>query len=158
MNASARLQTLIICSLIAIVGLGTSAWYGPKLLREATATKQWPEVTGTVEGSQVFSQRRNSGTDWHVVVRTSYFVDGARYESERYSITGHLGADSQQGAETLARGFRAGDEVPVFYDPDDPARAVLVRGGEQKAWLTIGFGVLLVLVGGLIIMKRVVGN
>ena len=158
MNSSKRLQQVLICSLIAIVGLGTSAWYGPKLLREATATKQWPETTGIVESSHVSSQRRNSGTDWHVAVRYSYVVDEQRHESARYSITGPLSTDTEGQAQMLARGFRVGDEMPVYYDPADPTQAVLVRGGEQKAWLTILFGVLLVLVGGLIVMKRLVGD
>jgi len=32
-------------------------------------------------------------------------------------------------------------------DPADPNRAVLARGGTRKAWMTIGFGALLLVVG-----------
>ena len=146
-----RLQELIIYAILIVVGLGTAAWYGPSLLLEAQATQDWPAITGRIEGARVVTQTRRRGStrtkDYTVEVTYTYTLDKKSYHSTRYSVAGNPGGDTQEQTELLARGFRIGDEVKVYVDPNDPTQAVLERGGTNKAWLTIGFGALLFLVG-----------
>ncbi|MEE9127055.1 MAG: DUF3592 domain-containing protein [Planctomycetota bacterium] len=142
-----RLQELIIYAILVLIGLGTSAWYGPSQLMEAKATEDWPTVTGTIEDTRVTSQHRRRQTDYNVEITYTYVVGERTYRGSRYSVTGNPGAERQEEAELLARGFRKGDKVKVYVDPEDPTQAVLARGGTQKAWMTIGFGALLLVVG-----------
>ncbi len=64
-----------------------------------------------------------------------YQVAGKTYEGTQVSPPGSLGLDS--GLQLLKR-LRKGQQVPVFYDPQNPDQAVLVRGVDpMEAWLVI---------------------
>ena len=153
-----RLQALILYAVLILIGLGTAAWYGPSQLQEAGATENWPTVSGTIEDAKVTSQRRKNRTDYSVVVTYSYTVGERTYRGSRYSVTGNLGADRQEQANVLAKSFRKGDKVQVYVDPEDPNQAVLAKGGTQKAWMTIGFGALLFVVGLFLGARRLLGR
>lgn len=142
-----RPQELVLYVIIILVGLGTCAWYGPSLLIEAKSTASWRAVNGKIEDVRVTSQRRRRQTDYSVEISYSYSVDGRSHRGDRYSVAGNPGAGEQERAELIARGFRKGDSITVYVDPEDPSRAVLARGGTKKAWMTIGFGALLLVVG-----------
>jgi len=146
-RSTSRLQELVLYVILIVVGIGTCAWYGPSQLSEASSTDSWQAVTGQIEDARVTSQRRRNQTDYSVVITYTYSVGERSFRGDRYSVTGNLGAERREQAEAFARGYRKGDKVKVYVDPEDPNRAVLVRGGTKKAWMTIGFGALLLLIG-----------
>jgi hypothetical protein len=152
---SRRGSNLLIAIVLLVAGLGTVAWYGPKLLREAGATGDWPSVEGAIESSEIRSQTRGRGrgTDYVLVLTYSYELEGQRYRGSRWSVGGDLVSDDRAGAEIHARSYRVGDRVPVYYDPEDPTSAVLAVGGQRKAWATIAFGALLVVAAGIVMMR-----
>ena len=146
-RSTSRLQELILYAILILVGVGTCVWYGPSQLREAKATDSWQAVSGQIESARVTSQRRRNQTDYSVEITYTYSVGERTFRGTRYSVTGNLGAERREQAEAIARGYRKGDKVKVYVDPEDPNRAVLARGGTRKAWMTIGFGALLLGVG-----------
>ncbi len=76
--------------------------------------------------------------DGHVAqARYTYSVDGERYESDRVSYGYYSESDKVRSA--LA-GRVVGDRTTAFYDPDEPARAVLVPGVHWLEWLMVGGG------------------
>lgn len=160
---ASRNRKAILVVVLGLVGLGTSVWYGPKLVREAYATHGWEATEAEIVSTEVDSEtRRRSGgrreTDWVVRLRYRYQVDGETYTASRYRVAGELGADTRDQAERLARIYRVGDRISVWVDPDDPLSAVVVPGGEAKAWANVGFGVLLVGVAVWLYFKRVRGG
>lgn len=146
-SAGRRIQ-LVVYLVLIVTGIVVCAWYGPGQLGEARATASWPAVKGVVVEARAVSQSGRRGRRSHSVrISYTYKVADDTYTGDRYSVAGNLGAGSQEQAEQLARGYRRGDEIWVYYDPASPERAVLLRGGVRKAWLTIGFGALLLVIG-----------
>src|SRR5687768_16340582 len=100
---------------------------------QVAMTRRWPATTGTIEQAGVESQRvrdggrRRSRAD--AVIHYSYTVDGKDYEGERI----WPGFASMLSMDGIARAFydesrwQPGMQVPVYYNPKDPSRAVLDR-------------------------------
>lgn len=157
-TSMSRTQELVLCAVLALVGLFTAAWYGPRMLREAGSTGDWTAVSGRVEDVGVEARTRRHGQDWVVRIAYAYTVEGNERRSTRYSIGGDLRAEERDQAELLARGFRPGDALTVWVDPEDPTRSVLARGGTRKAWTTIAFGGVLVGVSVFLLARRMVAG
>ncbi len=107
----------------------------------ALASPLWPTVTGEI--IEVDARRQSRTTNFGV--RYRYTIDGRAYEGDRiwYSRVG------RQSASTLNERYDEGDAVEVYYDPDDPARAILQPGATTWSIVRDSFAVGLVLVAGL---------
>lgn len=150
-----RTQSRLLGFLLALIGLGTCLGYGPWMLLRAKATESWPSVQGVITGTALDSHTDSKNrTSWSVHVDYDYQVDGAAYHGERYSIAGDPGSETLHGAEQIQAGFPTGSPVEVFFDPEDPASAVLAQGGSRKAWLTILFGFMLVIAGMVVVVRN----
>ena len=57
-------------------------------------------------------------------------------------------------AEEIVARYPKGTRIKVYYDPDTPGNAVLEPGDTLRAWLTIGFGAVLMIVGAVVFMRR----
>ncbi|RUU44105.1 DUF3592 domain-containing protein [Mesorhizobium sp. M6A.T.Ca.TU.002.02.2.1] len=135
--------------------------------REVRTVSRWLPAAGRIVSSRVEarevtssgsgSERRGSTeTRNFPAITFEYKVGGKTFRSSRYSVQENLGNFAV--AETLAR-FPKGADVTVFYDPFDPAKAVIERtmpDGALKfmvqlsAGLVIGALVLVFSVGGLL--------
>ncbi|WP_292401627.1 DUF3592 domain-containing protein [Mesorhizobium sp.] len=111
------------------------------------------EVTSSGPGSQ---RRRSTETRSFPAITFEYKVRGETFRSSRYGVQENVGNFAV--SETLAR-FPKGADVTVFYDPSDPAKAVIERtmpDGALKfmiqlsAGLVIGAMVLVFSVGGIL--------
>jgi hypothetical protein len=80
-------------------------------------------------------------------VQIRYEVNDTPYETWTYDISGVYSAD-REASEKLARHFVVGQRYPCWYDPQDPATAVLVRGYTWVSWLTFLLPLAFVSVGG----------
>lgn len=101
-----------------VAGLVTTLmWAGE--LRRIAAAPGWPKVDGHVSASGAYREGR--GSPYHqVIADVQYIVNGAKYEVfaheiERQVHEGDLGRVQP----------RRGQMIPVWYDPDDPARSTL---------------------------------
>ncbi|NWF69370.1 MAG: DUF3592 domain-containing protein [Chloroflexi bacterium] len=109
----------------------------------AAASRGWPSVVGTVLASQIEMRRSgNTGRTPHPVVIYSYAVDGKQYTGNRISFGGSLGGSMI--AYRKIEQYPAGSSVSVYYNPANPADAVL----EQ----TSASGTLLLWIAGIIIL------
>lgn len=97
-------------------------WYF--LRKKAQATNQWPSVRGRVIASDINRYRDTDG-EYREDVRVAYnyVVGGATLRGNRIGMSG---SGSGTSKAKLAR-YRPGAEVDVFYDPANPAAAVLER-------------------------------
>lgn len=117
--------------------------HGAALLR-AWSARGWERTEGVVLTST--HMRDPYAADRHVfwapIVTYSYEVDGARYTGKRISLTGFGVKNSADGAaRQVAHELAAGQRVPVWYDPADPARASLYRQAGVASWAMFGMGV-----------------
>jgi hypothetical protein len=95
-------------------------------------------VTATLLESRVEIKRNDEGTSYAPVVRFRYEVAGRIYESSRL----HLGAAAplaRTEADFLLPAVPLGGPVPAFYNPAQPAEAVLNRGvtAADGVWLLV---------------------
>ncbi|MER9331789.1 DUF3592 domain-containing protein [Mesorhizobium sp. M0488] len=119
-------------------------------------------VSSIVEAREVRSSSTGSESSNSTEIRNfpaitfEYKVGGRTFRSSRYSVQENLGNFAV--AETLAR-FPRGAAVTVFYNPSDPAKAVIERTMPEGAFkfmvqlsagLVIGALVLVFSVGGVL--------
>ena len=92
--------------------------------------QQWVETPATLLKAEAELHRGDDSDSYKAVARYRYTVAGREYVSDRVAI--HGGADNVgdyqlEKGRLLAEKFDAGESIPCYVDPDDPARAILFR-------------------------------
>ena len=99
--------------------------------RRARVSEGWAYCQGTVDSSMVREEvnREKDGLAIHYlpVVSYSYRVRGELYQNDKISFSIKEGYRSSKKAEKITQKYSLGRAVTVYYDPDDPATAVLDR-------------------------------
>lgn len=135
---------------LALVGAGYYVaweWGRPALVR-AQESADWPRTQGWVETSRVERFARTGGrVEPRLELSYSYSVQGETYSGHRVRLPAPVPGVLQDGPQQLTGRYPAGLQVDVFYDPEDPSRAVLEPGAPAAAYLPILGGAALALVG-----------
>jgi len=115
--------------LVVLGLLLATAWQFREMMLAANSN-HWPSVRGTVLDAW-FDETRDAEDDvTHTAnVRYRFKVKGRDYESSRLSYQPTQAALFSDVVGML-RGVIKGKEVDVYYDPANPARSVLVPGGN----------------------------
>lgn len=122
-------------------------WARPALAR-AQESADWPRTRGWVETSRVQRFSRTGGrVEPRLELSYSYTVDGQTYEGRRVRLPAPIPKMLRDGPQQITGRYPAGLEVDVYYDPQDPSRAVLERGAPTAAYLPVALGVAMALVG-----------
>lgn len=113
---------------------------------------QWPSVGGHVEVAGVVPADGGGGdgapgTRYVPDVLYSYEVEGRQYEARTVAPFRWIYRSRDRAAQALAEaGIVAGAPVAVYYNPGEPAEAVLVRALPWHRWdVRLAFLVLVVL-------------
>jgi hypothetical protein len=151
---------------LALAG-GVALVVALRMRRRVTASRGWPTVRGRVISTDIVKWvRPQGGWAYAPAILYEYEVDGKPFGSNVVH-TGLSATESSyrasSAAELYVERFPAGSEVTVWYDPADPANAVLEPGGGggQAAILlavAIGFLVIAVLFGGGIAIALMAGD
>jgi Protein of unknown function (DUF3592) len=132
---------------LILVGAGMTAlgaWplvIGVRDIRMGRRSGAWPTAPGRVTASKIV-----------VGKYASFFVD-YRYEVAGISYDGDVlqpgqPALSRAQAEALEEQYAVGTAVSVHYDPDRPAKSVLIPGmASGGPWWAIALGALLIVSG-----------
>lgn len=115
---------------------------------QGAASKTWPSVTGTIVASSM-NRRQNVGRyaytryieSYDVDLQYSYRVNGQTWYGDKIGL-GDLPVKRDE-AEALLNRYSLGSTHKVYYDPADPAVAVLTPGYDGMARFHIIFGVVL---------------
>lgn len=135
-NASLRPPLGLTIAWLVLLGLFLSAFAAALAsMYEGWQSHSWQEVPGRItdqhserarsKRGQTNQQRRDRAVYLHLAY--SYQVDGVDYEGDRIE-PGTFGMISAANQRAYADRFPVGSEVSVYVDPQDPQRAVLVRG------------------------------
>lgn len=130
-------QIFILCIIIGIGLLGLGFYFQKK----AESIEKWPGITGKVIATKVVqttterSHRRNdessqSTLSYYPVIEYEYTVKDKKYTSDRLSLSVDQ-RSSPRYLEPILKKYAPGTAVKVFYNPDNPADAVL----EKVNWL-----------------------
>jgi Protein of unknown function (DUF3592) len=141
--------------LVAILGVTSFV----RTRRLASASTRWPSVSGTVTTSSVVEEQIEDDGDndnstrrmvyrYQIDLRYAYRVNARDYvgTSAGFGWTAIYG--EREGAETAAGRYAPGDNVPVYYDPDHPATAVLEPDNRQGSFAPLVFSAIFAVAGG----------
>ena len=119
---------LVLFSLI-FLGIGGVASYfvlwrpASKLL----AARSWTETECTVLSSEVATVSSSDGDTYKVDIHYTWIAGGAAHESNRYDFM-EASSSGTAGKQKIVDRYPPGARVPCWFNPDDPAEAVLSRG------------------------------
>ena len=124
------------------------------------ARLQWPTVTGAVLASDVHGEI-TGGDNLDVTVRFAYDIDGRSYTGTQTWGVGEafLGRTTSQ-SRAAEQKYRPGARAAVYYDPEDPAHAVVEPLGVSGGWEAIAYslpmwaGLALAIVGIRMVVRR----
>ena len=132
-----------ILSVLVLAGVGIAV-YGTGTVIEAYESTDWPQTDGSVAASGV--DMKSDATDgrtralrYSPAVSYGYDVDGRTYFSDRLGFT-RVWTGEESDAQAIVRRYPVGQAVTVYYDPDDPLRAVLTPGVSLNSTLGLLFG------------------
>jgi hypothetical protein len=113
-------------------------------------TRAWPETTGEVLSFQL---TRSYLGDFFASIRYTYQVDGVNYTGETIRPGGRMTFRSRRLARELQSRYRSGVNVPVYYNPDNPAECCTDREQTAAGNSAIYWGLAVVALGAFVIFK-----
>lgn len=132
-----NVYALLILGLFVMFFGGIGLYVGWDRVVQGRASRSWPNTPGEITYSQInrtyapATESRDSEFRYHPEIHYAYTVNDVRYEAERIAFSDPPGGANERGEETaqavLAR-YPLLASVTVYYDPDDPATAVLEPG------------------------------
>jgi len=119
--------------------------------QKADASQSWPSTSGQITEAHV-SHHTSSDTDGEMSdhytpqVKYTYQAIGQEYQGDKLGFGFQQSFGSQAKAQAALAPFPVGAQVTVYYDPNNPAEAVLERkaGG---ATLSLVLGIIFVVIG-----------
>ncbi|HVW21819.1 MAG TPA: DUF3592 domain-containing protein [Opitutaceae bacterium] len=131
-------------AVFGLLGAGLIFW-GAQTVRLAYCSVRWPTATATILSSRVRASRGQRRTSYRPDIRYEYEVEGRAYPGSRVAFGGPWEHDA---AAQAVRRYPPGADVPVSYDPAEPARSVLEPGAGAGVWVNPGSGLLLLALAG----------
>lgn len=132
------------------------------LLFQHLETLQWPSTLGTVERVVVApssdpDDSRSPGEQFQPQVSYSYEVEGETYTSEQLSVFKWIYPNRRRATAYLDRfDIDARARVPVYYDPQNPEDAILIRHLPlQRLEVLLALLVLVILPVGVVLFSLV---
>jgi hypothetical protein len=129
---------------LLIAGIGVVLLVAGFLVsRTPGKSHHWPTTTGQILASTIQYRRRSGGghSPYPMVLYT-YQVEGQQYQSQRIYFGGVVGGTAMTG---VVKKYPIGAQVPVYYDPQNPADAVLERSTPMAKFLGL-IGVIMIVV------------
>ncbi|MEO8612380.1 MAG: DUF3592 domain-containing protein [Chloroflexota bacterium] len=120
--------------------------------RRASASRSWPATTGKIlaagiEPRQSHSSSGGYSTSYYPVVQYEYTVNGQRFLGNRITFGGDVGYGWTGMAQRQIDNYIPNSNVAVFYDPNEPANAVLERtaGTSGKIYWLVAIVIFVIL-------------
>ena len=96
-------------------------------------------------------------TSYRPEIHVRYTVDGREHQAWTYDAAGAYNNDSNVPQRTLDQ-FIVGQEYPLWYDPANPDKAVLVRSHSDAIYAIAAIPLLLILLGAVLACLALLGR
>lgn len=121
---------IIIFGVLPIIVLGGIGIYllfsWRKKKSEALKSQSWLATTGEITGLNINTTGSlHGGDEYLAVIRYKYVVSDQVYHSQRYSFGKEPKFLVYTEAGIFLDQYQQGDQISIFYNPEDPAQAVL---------------------------------
>lgn len=144
-GGSGCLNTAIVTAIFLVIG-GAMAFWGLNILGDARASASWPTAEGRVVSSQVeYSTDSEGGDSYQPEVTYAYTVAGVQYSGHQIKF-GENSYSSRRQAEEIAGRYSVGNSVAVYYEPENPQKAILEPGVTAGSYIVFSVGAIFVLV------------
>lgn len=112
---------------------------GLNMLVKGYQSYSWDEVGARIVESRIETSRDSEGDDtYNVSVKYEYQINGQTYSSDRLSTGFHpYNSADWNDAEAYRKMFETGTQLSVYYDPQEPAEATIIRGIHWAMYLFI---------------------
>jgi len=114
------------------------------------ASQSWLQTTGTITGGSVATECSNDSTGYSVALSYGYVANGVTYTGKRIGFSRRTYARKSRAQSELDR-YPLSSSVIVYFDPEKPADAVLVRNYPDSILLIVcGIAILGIVMAGLV--------
>ncbi len=124
---------------------------GYYLQKEAKKVEKWPSVKGVVVESKVVSHldSESNQTMYAPAITYRFKVGNKEFTSSSYGFMNVSYSDSSK-AEKIVKAYPAGKEVTVYYNPENPYKAVLNKKSSFLVYIPQILGWVFVVIGGIL--------
>ncbi|SHL57936.1 Protein of unknown function [Bradyrhizobium lablabi] len=132
------------CTVIGILGLRSYL----QTRRKLQSSAKWPTAAGTITDSEVIESqntetddkgRETVNTEYRVDIRFAYKVGLREFHSSNWKWGWTAIYRNREKPEKIVAAHPAGKSVQVFYDPNEPATAVLEPANPQGTFVQFVF-------------------
>jgi len=142
----------LICGLLfAVIGYFVAFTFGKPILDDAKASRDWPSVPGVITRSAVATKRSDGKTMYSFDVVYRYQVEGRELTCNSVFFGGNTSSSNSSAAYKVTGRYPEGAEVDVYYEPENPANAVLEPGTRWQSYIVFGIGLVFLIVGVLVL-------
>ncbi len=150
--ATIAAAVLLLIAVLAAVGTVMT-------FRKSRRSRAWPTVTGKITHSEVTEDierelekddddenrvRERITTMYGVKLAYDYVVAGVAHAGTRLYWSDGIKASAPGNARKIVAKYPVGQEVTVYYQPDDPATALLepgaIKGAVMSGVFAVAFG------------------
>ena len=154
----------IIFAGVTTLGGAALIIFGINFLRQGAVSKNWPVAQGTIQAAKIMRDVDRDGSRrivrHYITVSYDYEVDGQQYSGDRYSLGDGSTASKRfkERGEAIAEKakYPTGNEIDVYYKPDEPSFAILKPGINVGTVVPLVLGLLFLPTGigcGLLVFK-----
>lgn len=137
----------VIAVIFVALGSGILSWTAVNFVY-ALRSRRWRQAVGTVVASDLQRSREiECGSSYRPVVSYRYSVEGQDFVASRTRFGDRLELGWAAPAVRIVRRYPVGAVIPVHYDGDDPADAVLEPGVNGLLYTGAALGGIFVLLG-----------
>ena len=124
-------------------------------VKGAKKVEKWVATKGVVVDSKVVSHPDldNNQAMFAPVITYRFKVGEDEYTSSDYGFM-DLSYDNPRKAERIAKKYPVGKEITVYYNPEKPYKAVLVKKSNFLIYIPLFLGCLFALIGFAILFFR----
>ena len=124
---------LAICATVGVLAI----IYGLYQRRRLRASAAWNQTLGTIAAAEVVEDNAGDSVQFKLHVRYQYVVDGRHYTGNRVEFGGRQYIRKKKAQAQLER-FPVDSSVIVYFNPDKPEDAVLIRSAPSSRGYLIG--------------------
>jgi len=132
-TAKSNPAILVVVLLVFGLVLGGFGLYRYTMGKESVS---WPMVKGKITYSRAEPKKVKTGHEYRPSVKYAYTVDGTSYKGNRITAS-DVYQKTLSGAKDILKKYPTGGEVSVYYDPADPARALLETGMKKNVYVLL---------------------
>lgn len=97
-------------------------------------SNNWEQAEAVVTNVDIIESRDEDGTTYRPVVEYEFRVDGQNYFGNRPYFGGNILTGDGIGARNFAAQFEVGDDILVYFDPNNPSDSVINRDASGGLW------------------------